>query len=496
MKKMTLPITGTVYLLLLFPFFLMQDECPPPPATLPDTVYVDAMNGSDVYGQRGIKESSYKTIQRGIGSTRANDDTVLVFEGTYNENIDFGGRKIVVKSESGPEKTIIHGTGVGDVVTCENSPGCTLQGFTITGSENSWYKAGISANSDMTIRNNIITGNWVGIKTSNYYKPLIVNNLIHNNFVYGITAQYYSEPTIIHNTIAYNGEDGISSYSGAGSVVNNIIFSNGKNGIFCSMPELAPEISHNDVFGNQGSNYYGCFPGEGDISSDPMFIDSGLNDFHLSNTSPCLAAAKLDVNTPDIDLEGKWRINPPYSCPDMGAYENSDGGGDFHLTISTGAGGTTTPLPGSYGCCEGTTVDVEAFPDKYYIFLEWTGDFLLENKKNKYLNFTMDFNKSIMANFKLIHSPLNVAGQKVINRSLSQIEYINVLIWQPNPNNDNLEAHYIYLIEEGQIELMAKVSAGVYEFMHRKVDKNKTYTYSVVAIIGDREGIPAYVTVK
>ena len=250
------------------------------------------------------------------------------------------------------------------------------------------------------------------------------------------------------------------------------------------------------MFGNLWSNYFGCLPGEGDISSDPMFRDSKLNDFHLSDVSPCLSAAKLDENTPATDLEGKLRPNPPYSCADMGAYENTTGTGDLLLTISASTGGTSTPLPGYYDCCEESMVGVEAFPDEYYLFLEWTGDVPPENKENKYFNLTMDFNKSIAANFKLIHPPLNVAGHKVINESLSQIEYINILTWEANPNNDNQEAHHIYVSEWGQMELLAYVSKGEHEFIHRKVDLNRTYTYAVVAIIGERLGIPANVTVK
>lgn len=495
MKKMTLPITGTVYLLLLFPFF-MQDDCPPPPPTSPDTVYVDAVNGNDATGQRGNKDRPFKTIMRAIHRAEADGDTILVLEGSYYEKISISSKSLIVKSESGPYKTIIHGTeieGSGYVVSIKTDSS-TFQGFTVLVGESTF--GGIFTNSlDTKICNNIITGHDFGISITRSSNPLIENNVVYSNYN-GIIYWQNAEPTIIHNTIVFNRHAGISVNSGKGLIENNIVYSNKRYGIFFEGAESSLKISHNNVFGNLRTNYFGCSSGEGAISSNPMFINSGLNDFQLSDTSPCISAAKIDENTPDIDFEYMSRPNPPYSCPDIGAYEHTAGNGDFLLTISESIGGTTTPLPDTYNCCEGTVIGVEAFPNEYYIFLEWTGDFLLENKENKYLNFTMDFNKSIIANFKLIHPPLNIAGQKNSNRSLTQIEYINVLTWQPNPNNDNLEAHYIYLTEGGQMELITKVSAGVYDFMHRKVDQNKTYTYSVVAIIGDREGIPAYVTVK
>ena len=43
----------------------------------------------------------FSTIQAGIDGS-ANGDTVIVRDGTYYENINFYGKAITVKSESGP----------------------------------------------------------------------------------------------------------------------------------------------------------------------------------------------------------------------------------------------------------------------------------------------------------------------------------------------------------------------------------------------------------
>ena len=274
-------------------------------------LYVDANSPNDP--GTGTPEDPYRRIQDGI-DTAIDGVTIIVADGTYKENIDFNGKAIVVMSEHGPANTAIHGRGIGDVVI--GATGSTIQGFTITGSGNAWYDCGIQAMlSAMTIRGNIITGNWLGINTSNYKQPLIQNNLIYNNAHYGIVASNYSAPTIINNTIAFNGEHGILSSSGTGLVVNNIIVLNGSNGIFCTMPGSRPEIRYNDVYGNQMGDYSGCVLGDGDISAEPFFVDGNnpdpnLRDYHLLPSSPCIDTGDpnyvADAN--EVDIDGDARV--------------------------------------------------------------------------------------------------------------------------------------------------------------------------------------------
>ncbi|MGE4620145.1 MAG: right-handed parallel beta-helix repeat-containing protein [Planctomycetota bacterium] len=64
-----------------------------------------------------------------------NGDVIIVSAGTWNEAIDFSGKSIEIRSESGPEVTTIEGSLDGPVVTLESGETnqALLQGFTIKG---------------------------------------------------------------------------------------------------------------------------------------------------------------------------------------------------------------------------------------------------------------------------------------------------------------------------------------------------------------------------
>jgi len=343
-------------------------------------------NGGHLWGL-----DAFDTIQDGIDALDSGG-TVHVAEGTYYENIDFEGKAVAVISEAGPARTIIHGNGIGDVVI--GATGGTIQGFTITGSGLNWYNCGIEASlATMTIKGNVITGNWLGINTSNYREPLIVNNLICDNIHFGIVASYYSKPIIVNNTIVLNGEDGIASQSGKGIVSNNIICMNANFGISCTMPISQPEFRHNDVYGNGGVNYFGCGPGEGDIFEEPLFIDSNNRNFHLKKHSPCIDAGIMTDDVPDTDIDGMPRPNPSDSPPDMGAYERSK---FVYLTMSATEGGRTRPKLGERKYVSGKTAVLKAIPDKGYRFSHWSGD--AEGIDNQ-IKIRMDANKSVKAHF-------------------------------------------------------------------------------------------------
>jgi hypothetical protein len=167
------------------------------------------------------------------------------------------------------------------------------------------------------------------------------------------------------------------------------------------------------------------------------------------------------------------------------------------LTIQTGAGGTTTPTPGAYTYDKGTSVSIRAVADARYQLKNWSGD---ASGNTNPVTITMDSDKTVKANFqRIINAPANAAGQKVLNRTLSQAEYINVLTWEANSNNSdlNIVSYKIYRIDGGtRTEIGTVAATAELKFMERKVGKDTQYTYEIVAVNNEpREGDAASVTI-
>jgi len=93
----------------------------------------------------------------------------------------------------------------------------------------------------------------------------------------------------------------------------NTIITNTRNGVSVKPLDTTPiTITHSDFYGNELGDWNGYIAElanrYGNISADPMFVDSLNNDFHLLYGSPCIDSGS-DQTNPD----------PDGSPPDMGA---------------------------------------------------------------------------------------------------------------------------------------------------------------------------------
>ncbi|HEX7345038.1 MAG TPA: right-handed parallel beta-helix repeat-containing protein, partial [bacterium] len=208
--------------------------------------------------------SQYPTIRAGINAAQ-DYDTVLVAAGGYYEHIDFLGKEIVVKSESGAELTAIVWAGQENVVTMNSGEGAVLEGFTIQNDypgdmagcgiycgPGSWPTignnriiecgsiwcqpgGGISAwSASPHIEDNLIAGNMcayygAGIQLSQCFDVVIRDNVIANNYTasgYGVAVgggiyADSSEGLIERNLFVANIADPDYGYGGAIAVAGS-----------------------------------------------------------------------------------------------------------------------------------------------------------------------------------------------------------------------------------------------------------------------------------
>jgi hypothetical protein len=153
------------------------------------------------------------------------------------------------------------------------------------------------------------------------------------------------------------------------------------------------------------------------------------------------------------------------------------------LTITSATGGTTNPAAGAYSYSDGAVVQITAIPADRYQFDSWSGDVPAASATSNPLSLTMNANKSIQPNFSLAVKPaLNLTGEKLANRSVSQVEYIARLRWQANSANSGTISYRVYQIEGGVATLAADVPAGGLEYIVRRLERTKAYRFGITAV--------------
>jgi len=151
--------------------------------------------GGAVHAQQILKvPAQYPTIQKAIDAARPSD-TVLVSPDLYTETLDFRGKAITVRSAAGARLTTLNADPGGSVVVFRSGEGrgSVLEGFTITGGTGTLDASALCGggvfckDSSPTIRDNVITGNFVTGPGGGIYitgvssAPLITGNVISDN---------------------------------------------------------------------------------------------------------------------------------------------------------------------------------------------------------------------------------------------------------------------------------------------------------------------------
>jgi hypothetical protein len=240
------------------------------------------------------------TIQGGINIAK-DGDTVLVLSGTYYENIDFKGKKILVASnyifdskESTIQKTIIDGNNKASVVTFNSKEDSTasIQGFTIMHGCNTDGGGIFCEESSPVIAHNIIREN---IAKETYGGPVYHSGAGICCFGYSALIEYNE---IINNIcmadLEVGGGGGGIFYWGKGTPIiryNLIAFNQVKNpfiskgfggGIFYVCDSAVAQIYNNTISNNYagegGGGIYNWtfFPGTKIFNNIVAFNSEGI----------------------------------------------------------------------------------------------------------------------------------------------------------------------------------------------------------------------------
>ena len=214
----------------------------------------------------------YPTIQAGIDSAY-DDDMVLVSAGTYNENINFNGKNIIVTSIAGAESTIIEpeSNSIGPAVIFENgeSGAVELSGFTIQNAYNDANGGAIySYNSSPNLNNLIIKYN----SAFNMGGGIYING----------GSQILNNCKIYNNDVGDTNGGGLYCINSENLYIDNCEFHynhSPKNGAGMYLNNSHVEIKNTKIIGNN----------EGIGGNNPMPIPKGggiyayLSDVYLHN---------------------------------------------------------------------------------------------------------------------------------------------------------------------------------------------------------------------
>jgi parallel beta-helix repeat protein len=172
-----------------------------------------------------------------------------------------------------------------------------------------YYHSNPTVEQNLISQNSSSNGAGIGIYWDS--NPTIRNNLITKNLIGSGIRIVSLSPVITNNTISFNEKGGIRYESGASPIItNNIITSNG-TGKGIDSSGTAGIITYNNVWGHSSGNYSSAIGDltniNGNMSTDPKFIDPDSNDFHLNYNSPCINAGDPNSPTDSNDFDGQSR---------------------------------------------------------------------------------------------------------------------------------------------------------------------------------------------
>ncbi len=251
-----------------------------------------------------MPDPRYSTIQKAILWV-GDRDTISVAPGVYYDNINFIGKQFVLKSEAGPEQTILMpADGFAPMITCVagETGNCVVEGFTITG-----YNVGAVTDSVVIFNMNKLASPWImnciirdnhGVTVGRVRDdgPSFRRCLFYNNTGGPVMQVLGGDVTFLNCTID-RCEVGIYAYN-AGVEVRNCIISNMTG---WAVRGYVGQFDYTCVWNNGLPSDSGYRPGAHIVYGDPLYADPANGDYRLLAGSPCIDAGDANpyFNDPD-----------------------------------------------------------------------------------------------------------------------------------------------------------------------------------------------------
>ncbi len=301
------------------------------------------------------------TIQAAIDAA-GNGDVIMLAAGTYtgkgNYNLKTQGKELTIKSVSGPAACLIDCQGQGQGFNIRFGL-VTLEGLSIKNGFSGSGGGGIYAEkAELRITDCIFAGNRAafdgGAVLVTQRRAVFTNCIFTNNHAFlagGAISLTYAAFSFTNCTFTGNsaGQGGAvvapvdnrdwptnCNFINCTFAGNSATQKGGAISCFILYPRDMMTLKNCILWGNsapQGAQVYedpkkpltiawcdiqGGRPGEGNLDSDPLFVDPAGHDLHLMENSPAIDAGTA-AGAPAFDLDGNPRPNG--AGIDMGAYE-------------------------------------------------------------------------------------------------------------------------------------------------------------------------------
>jgi len=190
----------------------------------------------------------YTTIQAAVNAATAGD-TILVYPGTYNENVDVN-KQLNITSTGGTAATNVTAASASDHVFYITADGVTIRGFNVSGATN-YAKSGIwldTSSDNNTLTGNTASNNNLGILLLSSSNNTLTGNKVANNN-YGFYMFSSSNNTLISNTALSNKYGSYLLSSSNNTLISNTALNNTQYGIW-----LDTSSDNNTLTGNTVAN--------------------------------------------------------------------------------------------------------------------------------------------------------------------------------------------------------------------------------------------------